>query len=329
LTQSVLASAHTTLFSSEARKATRMKLSHLILLLLMNLLWGGVYSAYKLLGETLPTGALVTLRFGIAGLSLLAVWPWLPGPAPRSWDLLKTALMGLMLYVLGQRLQVYGNHLGTAGNSAVLIALEPVVVSVAAAVFLRERIGPRRLAGFALGLIGVAVLNGVWRKDFQWTSLAASVIFVSSFICEALYTVIGKGIVTRSSVMKMLAISLLVGTAANLLIDGRQTFAQAKTLDLPGWIFLLALSLLCTAVGYTVWFVVIKDCPVNVAVLTVFAQSVFGVVLAALWIGETLHWDHLFGSLTILAGLVLGLSRQIKRPEAEVTVSNRLEPGQQ
>ena len=33
-----------------------------------------------------------------------------------------TCLMGLVLYVLGQRLQVYGNEIGTAGNSSVLMA---------------------------------------------------------------------------------------------------------------------------------------------------------------------------------------------------------------
>ena len=52
----------------------------------------------------------------------------------------------------------------------------------------------------------------------------------------------------------------------------------------------------------------------NVAALTIFAQSVFGVAIAALWLGEKLHWGQLLGSIVIVAGLVLGLSRQIQRP---------------
>src|SRR5271157_2668252 len=168
----------------------------------MNLCWAGVYSAYKVIGQDhLQTGGIVTLRFGLAGLCLAAAWPWFPGPAPRGRDLVKTCLMGLMLYVLGQRLQVYGNQQGTAGNSAILLALEPILTSVAAAIFLHEHIGPRRMAGFALGLAGVAVLNRVWRPDFQWTGLAASLFFVSSFVCEAAYSVMGKPIVARASVM--------------------------------------------------------------------------------------------------------------------------------
>jgi len=294
-----------------------MKPAYLAILLLMNLFWAAVYSAYKVIGQDhLQTGGIVTLRFGLAGLCLLLAWPWLPGPAPRGGDLLKTCAMGLMLYVLGQRLQVYGNQLGTAGNSAVLLAIEPLLTSVAAALFLHEHIGPRRLAGFALGLAGVAVLNRVWRADFQWAGLAASLVFVSSFPCEAAYSVIGKPIVAQASVMKMLALSLLAGTAVNLLIDGPATLVAARMLSPKAWVLLLALAVICTAVGYSLWFIVIRDCPVNLAALTIFAQSVFGAAIAALWLGEKLHWGHLLGSATIVGGLVLGLSRQIRKPGA-------------
>ena len=113
---------------------THMKPAYLIILLLMNFFWAGVYSAYKVIGPDLTTGGIVTLRFGLAGLCLLLAWPWLSGPAPRGRDLLNSCLLGVTLVVLGQRLQVYGNQLGTAGNSAVLMAVEPLVTSVAAAI---------------------------------------------------------------------------------------------------------------------------------------------------------------------------------------------------
>jgi drug/metabolite transporter (DMT)-like permease len=151
----------------------------------------------------------------------------------------------------------------------------------------------------------------VWRRDFQWIGLVPSLIFISSFVSEAACSVVGKPIVGRASPMKMLAISLLAGTAANLLIDGPATLTAAQTLPLQAWWLLLGLAVVCTAIGYSVWFIVIRECPVNVAALTIFAQSVFGVIIAAIWLGEKLHWGQLLGSATIVAGLVLGLSRQI------------------
>ncbi len=295
-----------------------LKPSHLLILLLMNFFWGGVYSAYRVLGvEGLPAGGIVTLRFGLAGLSLLAVWRWLPGPAPRGADLVKTILMGLMLFVGGQRLQVLGNQLGSAGNSSVLMSLEPLMTSLAAGIFLREHIGPRRLAGFALGLLGVGLLNRAWSHDFQWTNLEASLIFISSFLCEAAYSVVGKPIVQKASVMKMLCLSLLAGSAANLLIDGAATVRTAQALPLEGWVLLVFMAVVCTAIGYSVWFLVIRDCPINVAALTIFSQAMFGVLIAAVWLGEKLHGGHLWGSVAIIAALALGLSRQMKHEPAE------------
>src|SRR3974390_720239 len=277
----------------------------------MNFFWAGVYSCYKIIGEQMPTGGIVTLRVGLAGLCLFAAWPWLPGRAPRGRESVVTCLGGVLLCVLGQRLQVGGNQLGTAGNSAVLMAVEPLITSVAAALFLHEHIGPRRLGGFALGLFGVVLLNRAWRPDFQWTGLGASLIFLGSFVCEAAYSVLGKPIIARASVMKMLALSLLSGTGVNLLMDGRSTLLHARDLTPESWGLLVAMAVICTAVGYSLWFIVIRECPVSVAALPIFSQSLFGVAIAAVWLGEKLHWGHLLGGLAIVTGLVIGLSRQV------------------
>jgi drug/metabolite transporter (DMT)-like permease len=84
-------------------------------------------------------------------------------------------------------------------------------------------------------------------------------------------------------------------------------------MPIQAWLVLLGLALVCTSFGYSFWFFVIRESDVNVAALTIFAQPVFGVALAKLWLGETLHWGQLWRSLTIVVGLVIGLSRQIKK----------------
>lgn len=298
-----------------------MKPAYLIILIVLNFFWAATLSAYKVVEPYLDPGAIVTLRFGIASLSLLVLWPWLPGEAPRGHNLIKTCVMGLVVFVLGQRLQVFGNKLGTASDSSILMAVEPLLTSIAAAIFLREHIGPRRLIGFALGMFGVALLKGVWRSDFKWLSLGASLIFMSSFVCETAYSIVGKPIVARASPMKVLALSLAVGTAANLMIDGSHTLAAASRMPVQTWLVVLGLALICTSFGYSFWFFVIREGDVNVAALTIFAQPVFGVALAKLWLDETLHWGQLWGSLTIVAGLVIGLSRQIRQVPRELVTT--------
>lgn len=291
-----------------------MKPRHLILMIVMNFFWGGSYSTFKALASQLDAGGLATLRFGIAALILLAAWPWLPGRAPRGRDLLLTVLMGVIVFVVAPRLQVAGVQRGQAGDAAVLIALEPLITSLGAGLFLRENIGPRRWMGFCLGLAGVVLMAQVWRPDFHLPNLTANALFVASFVCEAVYSVLGKPLIQRASLMKILALALAAGALVNCGMDGRATWAAAQHLTPGAWGLLAYLAIICTLVGYVVWFVVIRETEVNVTVLTVFIQPVVGVLIATLVLKEALHWGQLWGSLAIVAGLVVALSRQIKRP---------------
>ena len=285
-----------------------MKPAHLSLLLLFNVFWAVSLSAIQALKAHLDYGGIVTLRFGGAAVSLLLVWPWLPGAAPRGRDLARTALMGVVVFMLGHRLQVSGNLLGSAGNSAVLMAVEPVLTAVAAAVFLREHIAPRRWLGFSLGIVGVALLNRVWAPDFRWTSLGASMLFIASFLSEAAYSIMGKPLLERAGALKILALSLAAGTLANLAVDGGATWRAACALPASAWAWVAYLSLVCTTLGYGLWLVVIRETDVNLTAMTILAQPVAGVPVAVLWLGEKLHAGHLWGSAVIVAGLIIGLA---------------------
>ena len=90
----------------------RMKPLHLVLLIVMNFFWAGAYSAFKALAPQLDAGGVTTLRFGLAAVALVACWPWLPGQSPRGRDLLRTALMGIVVFVFAPRLQVAGVQQG-------------------------------------------------------------------------------------------------------------------------------------------------------------------------------------------------------------------------
>jgi drug/metabolite transporter (DMT)-like permease len=295
-----------------------MKRHYLVILILLNVAWAASPSTYKRLEAYLDYGAIVTLRFGLAALGLLLCWPLLPGRAPQGRALIRALGMGVVVFALGHRLQALGVRLGTAGNSALLTAMEPLVTAVAAAVFLRERVSARRWVGFGLGLVGVLLLNGVWRLDLNWVSLGASLLFVCSFGCEAAYSVMGKPLLAQASAVKVLALALAGGLIANLLIDGPSTLAAASSLPASGWVMVGFLAGLCTMIGYAVWYVVIRETEVNLAALTIFVQPVAGMVLAAWWVGEPLHAGQLWGSVAIVAGLGIGLQLRpaAARPEA-------------
>jgi drug/metabolite transporter (DMT)-like permease len=287
-----------------------MKRSHLALLLLMNLFWAGTYSAFKWLTLTLSPGEVTTLRYALATALISLLWPLLPGKAPERQDLLKAGLMGVLVFSIGPRLQVLGVQLGKAGDASILIALEPLVTAVAAALFLREHIPARRWLGFVVGMSGVLLLNQRWRIEFPWASVAANLIFLSSFICEAAYSVIGKPILQRSGILKLVAVALGWGTLVNLLIDGPNTWAKLPSLTPTAWLVMVYLTIICTLIGYSIWYVVIRETDVNLAAMTILLQPALGVVIAAVTVAEPLHWGQLWGSAAIVLGLIIGLNIQ-------------------
>ena len=267
---------------------------------------------YQYLETYLRPAGIVTFRFGIAAVTLALFWPLYKGPAPRGKQLLLTCVMGAAVFFLGHRLQVFGSQAAGAGNSSILMGIEPLVTAVGAALFLREKITNRRWAGAALGIIGVGLLHEVWKEHFKLAGLVPSLIFISSFICETIYSVIGKPIIEKCDLMKTSTIAMLTGTFLNLALNGAETFAMAQHLPAAGWAMLLFMALICTAIGYTVWFLIIRETDVNLTALTIFAQPVAGVIIAAIWLKEPLHFAQLWGSLVILSGLLLALWPQTR-----------------
>jgi drug/metabolite transporter (DMT)-like permease len=307
-----------------------MKPVFLILLIGMNLLWAGTPPIYKVLAQHLSSGSIATMRFGLAALCLLALWPWLPGRGPRGVrDLLRVIIMGAIVFAAAPRLQIEGVHRGQAGDTSLLIALEPLFVALAAAVFLRERIAPRRWWGFGLGMIGVVLLSNIWGQEIEpLHGLIANLLFVSSFVCETAYSVMGKPLLERSGALKLLGAAALAGTVVNLLLDwlnGTNTLAAAQTLPLNAWALMLYLAIICSVAGYSLWYVVIRETEVNVTGLTVFVQPLAGFALAVIWLKEPVHAGQFWGSLVIVAGLIVGLRRDGVRqmaPPAPVANEN-------
>jgi len=68
-------------------------------------------------------------------------------------------------------------------------------------------------------------------------------------------------------------------------------------------ILVFYLSAICTAVGYTVWFVALKDASTASVTLTIFTQPALGIVISWIWVSETPTATTLVGALVIFAAV--------------------------
>ena len=288
-----------------------MRTACFAVLIALNFVWAASPTVAAVLQPHLPPLGIVLLRFGFGAAAILLVWPWLPGALPRGWDLLRAVIMGLVVFTVGHRLQAAGVQLGSASDASVLLALDPFITSLGAALFLHEKVPGRRWAGFAVAMVGVAVMS-LWRgAGTTGFFLLGNVLFVLSFIGEAVWTVVGKPVADRWGVPKMVAVALLAGTLGNLLLAvpraGVLTRAIAA-LPWTGWAALAVLGVIGPAVRYRAWEAVLPPPPGGVAAMTIYLQPLISAGLAWAWAKAPLHAGHLVGGAIIAAGLVLGLT---------------------
>lgn len=273
----------------------------------MNALWAAAYSCFKVLAPVMDAGTLATLRFGLSGILMVVVWRWLPGRGPKGGDIARAIAMGAVVFVAAPRLQVAGVRVGKAGDAAILMAFDPVIAAVAAAMFLRERIRPRSWIGFGFGIGGVATLAEFWRPDFRLPSLSANLLILASFVCESAYSVMGKKLIHRSHPLKVLAVALLSSTGMNLMLSGESAGRAILNCAALDWLAMAYLVVICTVVGYALWFFAIRQIPINVVATTVLMQPIAGVVFALLLIGERPRWSQLGGTIFICVGMLTSL----------------------
>ncbi len=135
--------------------------------------WGSGYLASKVGLQYAPPFTFLTLRFAfgvllVVPLALLARPVW-----PRGKVLGHVAVAGLLMHAVNLGGSHYSQYLGmSAGITALILALQPLVTAMIAAPLLGERLRRPQWIGVVLGLLGVALV--VWHKiDLRALTLPA------------------------------------------------------------------------------------------------------------------------------------------------------------
>ena len=132
-------------------------------LLLLALIWGGVFLAVSVALREVTVFTLVAFRVAGGSLILWLYILWRRIPVPKSlriWGAF--AVMGLLNNAIPFSLIAWGQLHIDAGLSAIINGSTAIFgVLVAAAIFADERLTPNRLVGVSLGFFGVAMAVGL------------------------------------------------------------------------------------------------------------------------------------------------------------------------
>jgi len=258
--------------------------------LALMVVWGGTPMFSKIAAAQIDPLLVGVLRTVIAGcLALpLALAMRLPLPADaRGRQLL--ALSGFAAFIAFPLLFTVGQHSTSALHGALILATLPVFTSLFGTLIEGRRVSKTWIVGCALALASEAVVI-VWRTagaTGDSSLLGDLVVLVSSAVCAIGY-VAGARLTQRGYAslpttlwgVAFSAVVLLPLMAWSLLRTGVPHAGAAA------WGSILVLALVTSVLGYVAWYWALAKGGISRIASIQFTQPFFGVVLAAVVLGD-------------------------------------------
>ena len=289
----------------------RMGTKDWAMLLLLSFLWGGSFFLIGLVVTELPPLTIVTLRVGIAALSLWAIMLIGGYQVPKTFKLWRAFFMlGLLNNVIPFTLIVSGQTQIGAGLASIINATTPLFTVLIAGTFLAdEHMTPQKIAGVILGLFGVAVLIGTESLadiglDMDLKTLAQLAIMGAS-ISYGCASVFGRrfkalGISPFSTAVGQVTAATIILLPLTFMLERPDQLANPS---LYTWLSILCLGIFCTALGYTLFFRILSSSGATNVVLVTFLVPITASMLGWLILGEQLHSRYFVGMAFIGLGL--------------------------
>jgi drug/metabolite transporter (DMT)-like permease len=192
-----------------------------------------------------PPFTFLALRFAVGILLVIPIalvvrprWP----DSLSQW--LHVAAAGLLMHAVNLGGSHYAQYLGmSAGITALVLALQPLVTAVVAGPFIGERLSRWQWIGVFLGLAGVALV--VWHKidldAMSTASLAAVLIALAAITVGTLYQrIFCPAIDLRAASVVQFAVTLLLIAPLAVAVEGFRFQASWQLLAAIGFLVIFA-----------------------------------------------------------------------------------------
>jgi drug/metabolite transporter (DMT)-like permease len=285
-----------------------MRFTAWLVLIATLMLWSGNWIVARAVRNDIAPGIATVGRLAIV-LAILV--PFAAAGLRKKLPLLETRDW-LVLLALGftggglhLALQWLALHYTTATSGILYLSTSPIFILLMAAPLARERIGARQWIGVAMSFCGVAIIatQGNFKSiGFNVGDLMA----LASMAMWAGYTVFLR---VRRDALSTIELLVMVCAFGVLFmapwVAWETLFNPRLNLNLAGCLAVLYSAIGSLLLAYAGWSYVVTRLGAARAGATMHLMPAFGVLLAALFLGEYPRWFHFAGIALILAGVAL------------------------
>lgn len=279
------------------------------------LLWGSAYPAIKGGYALFAIGAadvpskmvFAGYRFVIAGVLLLLMARLTQRPIFKldgtklrqitTLGLTQTSLQYIFFYVgLAYTTGVKGSIMNATGTF--------FSVLLAHFIYHNDRLSLNKVIGCLVGFVGVMVVNfSQDLLDFDFSLLGEGSVVMAAFILSAA-SIYGKKVSQSMDSVVLTGYQLGIGGVA-LLLGGTLTGGTLTGFTLASSALLLYLAVL-SSVAFALWTILLKYNRVGMVTIFNFLIPIFGAILSAMFLGETiLEWKNLLALALVCFGIWL------------------------
>lgn len=255
------------------------------------------------LGASDPV-TLAVFRFGLGFLLLLPLALALRVQWPRGRDWLAVAALGVMFY--GAFFVVYGEALvyTTAARGSLAVSTLPLLTMIVAALLGREALTRRKSLGVILAIGGVAIALGAGLSGAPAQAWRGDLIMLTGMLAMALYNVLSRPLMSRSSALGYAAAGMGFGSGFNALAAWHGGgFERVPSFGAAEWLAALYLGALGGALAFYLWvYALQRTTPTRVA-NTITVSPIAAALLAAVLLGESIGTSLVIGVAAVAAGI--------------------------
>jgi drug/metabolite transporter (DMT)-like permease len=281
-----------------------------LLLLLVAVVWGSSYLAAKTLTDTVGVTVILSLRFLITTVVLVAIW--LVGRRRRTTR--RETMVGVVLGSTQAAVLILETH-GIAGTSAtnagLIISLVIVFTPVTESIAFRVRLPRVMFIAGVTAVVGVCLLvsgDGLAAPTLGDLLVLAAAVVRSVHVTAVSALTRGRGYSALNLTLIQSALCALVYTLA----DHQGVLRAVKGFDTGEWIGVLYLGLACSVFAFLIQTWAIQQTSASRASLLMGTEPIWA-VLIGLTIGqESLALPGVIGAALIITGTYLGLRAETR-----------------
>ncbi len=307
-------------------------------LLIVYVVWGSTYLGIAVMIETMPPLLSAGVRYGSAGLIMLAGMVAFARLRPASTSVERptgaqwrsAAIVGTLLLLGGNGGVVLAELRIPSGIAAVIIAMVPIWLAVFDAALTRRRPSGLVIGGLVAGIVGVAVLlvpvEGIEGLD----PIGVGLVVLSGLSWAAGSVYASRAALPRSGLlatgMEMLAggMALVIGGA--LLGEiGRTDVSSFSTSSIVAIVYLVVFGSIVAFTAYT-WL--LANVPVTTVGTYAYVNPIVAVALGALFLSEPITPRTVIAAVIIIGAVVAMVSGRPREAPTSRPIPERaaLEP---